>query len=910
MIFQSQSLGESIIYLPEFGTLFRTKHNSAIPSRELKNHLRLNPDHKLRPAIWQPIFNAAQAVRPRPKATLVELAAPPHGSDPLPFLPILDGMRCRACPYLRGTRKEDGVLKAHVEKEHPRRQDQRWQDTVEKVRVQRWVNDTRGTYWVVGSIVRRETPPTQKTAYERVMEAAGYGKAGKEGRLKNGKGRKGGDGTSKKMTLRVEMRARRGSSITPSGRRGSRVGHSGSSPSLRSHPLPRPTGAGWRRTPGLTIRWDGRFEERLHAIMVALQQMLERCLHLGHNGDAGCALDQQHRRQCYANTFKRCQRQSSLDKYFRSWRQLVSYIFRVHHFDQRDRDAVYGRVYSEEVAERLTMAWELELTDDSARDVLAVQLFDISISLLTTPHPGGSHKDCTIMHFVGVLGIDEKTHFWKAPCDFTTILAGLVWMSRLLFLEYALPERPYAGLTAPDRPEASRTQYPSPLDRLHYIRTKYVRRGSPYPLDAMLDLLFKGNELRLREGGKVTAMWRTTEETDDTLVLETPKKSMTLVMRDFHQMRVDVVLAAEELVEQLMYGLNPDANLDQIHDNLANWNVGYSFMTDEHNNLQKAFHALRIAATSAESPRCLMDEKFQYRVGRCQEYLRDVDALVRRLFAAVHLTFGLPGRGTEINLVTWANSREHIRNICVRYGTILILTDNSKLKGSTEKPFWVVRAVPKSVARLLFLYIVYIRPFADSLQKALAPQDAERTAYLYVSYHSSRKHFSATDGSSALHSLTDASSMPMKIGLYRQASIAIAKKHVENTVKDVNPWEPSSMAEQISAWQCTHNVRTHRNMYARSSDIPSGLTEDLIVLYLYNSIKWHTFGDLERKIELARDQHAEEKYSRDKRVLTELDINLPGVKRRRIDDRQHGHPINTGGWEEKSAECKERDANI
>jgi hypothetical protein len=58
-----------------------------------------------------------------------------------------------------------------------------------------------------------------------------------------------------------------------------------------------------------------------------------------------------------------------------------------------------------------------------------------------------------------------------------------------------------------------------------------------------------------------------------------------------------------------------------------------------------------------------MDEKFQYRVHRCQEYLCDVDVLVRRLFAAVHLTFGLPGGGTEINLVTWANFRERIRNV-------------------------------------------------------------------------------------------------------------------------------------------------------------------------------------------------------------------------------------------------------
>jgi hypothetical protein len=47
-----------------------------------------------------------------------------------------------------------------------------------------------------------------------------------------------------------------------------------------------------------------------------------------------------------------------------------------------------------------------------------------------------------------------------------------------------------------------------------------------------------------------------------------------------------------------------------------------------------------------------MNKSFQYRVRRCQSYLRDVDSLVEGIFAAAQLTFGLPGRGTEINLVT------------------------------------------------------------------------------------------------------------------------------------------------------------------------------------------------------------------------------------------------------------------
>jgi hypothetical protein len=46
-------------------------------------------------------------------------------------------------------------------------------------------------------------------------------------------------------------------------------------------------------------------------------------------------------------------------------------------------------------------------------------------------------------------------------------------------------------LKSRDRPGKSRAAFSNPLDRLHYIRKKYVRCGSPYALDAMLELLFK-----------------------------------------------------------------------------------------------------------------------------------------------------------------------------------------------------------------------------------------------------------------------------------------------------------------------------------------------------------------------------------------------------------------------------------
>ena len=82
---------------------------------ELKYHLRVNRDHKLPVEKWQPIVKAVEVIRPRLKNTVAELDILDSDSEPLPFLPVLDGARCLKCHYIRGTRKDDRILKAHVD---------------------------------------------------------------------------------------------------------------------------------------------------------------------------------------------------------------------------------------------------------------------------------------------------------------------------------------------------------------------------------------------------------------------------------------------------------------------------------------------------------------------------------------------------------------------------------------------------------------------------------------------------------------------------------------------------------------------------------------------------------------------------------------------------------------------------
>ncbi|KAH8809459.1 hypothetical protein F5884DRAFT_901543 [Xylogone sp. PMI_703] len=144
MEYTSQYIGESISYFADHGILFCTQHQSAIPFLELKNHLRLNRDHKLPPAERRQVFEAAQAKGSLLQRTLADLPIPQHSSEPLPFLLIIESVRCHDCGYLRGTRKDDRVMKTHVNKHH----------------IERTNGNIRGP----------SLPPASKTPHELIME--------------------------------------------------------------------------------------------------------------------------------------------------------------------------------------------------------------------------------------------------------------------------------------------------------------------------------------------------------------------------------------------------------------------------------------------------------------------------------------------------------------------------------------------------------------------------------------------------------------------------------------------------------------------------------------------------------------------------------------------------------------------
>ena len=89
---------------------------------------------------------------------------------------------------------------------------------------------------------------------------------------------------------------------------------------------------------------------------------------------------------------------------------------------------------------------------------LSEALLQLSMMFWTYQSQDGAMTSSTIIHFAGVLGIQPSSLAYRNAYDYTPDLAALVWVGRLLFLEYSLPRFSYDTLVYR---WPCRTTYPS-----------------------------------------------------------------------------------------------------------------------------------------------------------------------------------------------------------------------------------------------------------------------------------------------------------------------------------------------------------------------------------------------------------------------------------------------------------------
>lgn len=76
-------------------------------------------------------------------------------------------------------------------------------------------------------------------------------------------------------------------------------------------------------------------------------------------------------------------------------------------------------------------------------------LFQLLAMFWTDVSTDGPVEGKAIVHFSGVLGIHPYELAFRTAYDYTPYLSALIWIGRLVILEYALPSREYGTLKVP-----------------------------------------------------------------------------------------------------------------------------------------------------------------------------------------------------------------------------------------------------------------------------------------------------------------------------------------------------------------------------------------------------------------------------------------------------------------------------
>lgn len=148
-----------------------------------------------------------------------------------------------------------------------------------------------------------------------------------------------------------------------------------------------------------------------------------------------------------------------------------------------------------------TIRWNQDPDEEAGRvnewkrSIIVEKLFGLVTLFICQRFPEGRGSNAPVPFYSAVLGIDAKRNMVRAPYNYTSFVAGLLWISRLLTLEHALPKHPYHHLNIPDR-----SHYLDWGFRLEGLRKMYLIEGSYSPVSTLVGLLAYGMAIARAEG--------------------------------------------------------------------------------------------------------------------------------------------------------------------------------------------------------------------------------------------------------------------------------------------------------------------------------------------------------------------------------------------------------------------------
>ncbi len=266
--------------------------------------------------------------------------------------------------------------------------------------------------------------------------------------------------------------------------------------------------------------------------------------------------------------FELPQNAQTLTKYSRQWQSFLCYVMRTAPEDTWEEESETGVKYTEQQWRSIDEVRYLlddkpvvvAVTDGDAKGdtVLDTALMGLIVSIITQDTSQIPLYASPLMHFLAVCGVDSVTQSFRRSFAFTPILAKVLWIIRLLLLEYALPLQAWPEIGIQDC-----TQVGAVAVRVQKIRQTHLCEGSFLPASSILTQLARGKAINKLHRSPSNIYW-----SDDRQTVYHEGKGVAVAK--IRTMWVNLVQELQEILQELLFHQSvPEVLLSQVIDQMG-----------------------------------------------------------------------------------------------------------------------------------------------------------------------------------------------------------------------------------------------------------------------------------------------------------------------------------------------------
>ncbi|CAD0099048.1 unnamed protein product [Aureobasidium mustum] len=448
-----------------------------------------------------------------------------------------------------------------------------------------------------------------------------------------------------------------------------------------------------------------------------------------------------------------------------------------------------------------------------------------------------------LIHFMAVMGIDETNARLRDGNDYSYMIAGLVYVSRIVAAEALLPSL--------DRENQGEADFEAFLEQ----RKEFLADGSMSVMGEMLSLLAYGKKIAKNFHAQGKLHW-----THDGAGVALG--SIEFTVYNFKSMARSALDDCEDYMwRDLMWaGRKADhfvLDLDGITDDMTVKKRGWYFGADPNQDLeaQGLDWMLKRMLGSNQGKKMRRGDQWQSRL--VANYLRRVDKFRELFLFCVHVSSGQPARGTEITSLRFRNGVANHRNVFVLDGRVMTVTSYHKSQAMLDMPKMVPRFLPWRLGQIAVIYLTHVRAFAELLSVQVQYGQGW-SDYIWADSHGPWETQKLTD------TMKRETAKRLKAKLhtqsYRHAAVFLGRRFVgprfakgyREEAEDPEEAQAGDMDDDLEEGnaielQKAGGFGTGAGRYAVRADILKYLNQESIDIFGDLSESWHRFLELDHR---------------------------------------------------------------